>query len=98
MLGRLRMTVLECIKEYENLGSKIFGKPRFLTRLQFPIVTDRAKYDAEKLKDIFQDVTRKRDQLTKEVHRNTRFPSERDLCRTLVFTLHTPRFIFASIC
>lgn len=92
MLGRLRMTVLDCIKEYESLGGKIFGKPRFLTELHFPIITTRAKYDATKLKDIFEDVTRRRDQLTKEVHRNTKFPSERDLCRTLVLTLHTSRF------
>jgi hypothetical protein len=84
------MTVLDCIKEYENLGGKIFGKPRFLTELHFPFITTRAKYDATKLKVIFEDVTRKRDQLTKEVHRNTKFPSERDLCRTLVFTLYTP--------
>ena len=94
------MTVLDCIKEYENLGGNVFGKPRFFTGLHFPVITNRAKYDADKLKDIFENVTRNRDRQTEEDHQSTAFPSERDLCRTLVYGLF--RFVLtlpsSSVC
>ena len=32
MLGRFRMTVPDCLCEYERLGDRVLGKPRYFTR------------------------------------------------------------------
>lgn len=81
MLGRFRMTVLDCILEYKNLGEEIFGKPRFWTELHFPIGIHRTKYDANNLKRVFEDVTKRRIEETGQILPAT-FPSERYMCRT----------------
>ena len=82
MLGRLRMTVPDCLAEYETLGAKIFGKPRMLHELNFPII-NRTKYDAENLRKIFEDVAKRRGERTSETAM-PRFPSKTRTCRWLV--------------
>lgn len=53
MLSRLRMSVDECIKEYEALGEQIFGNPR-------PIPNGATlwhKFDCRTLEKVIKDVT-----------------------------------------
>ena len=83
MLGRFRMTVLDCLQEYENLGGKIFGKPRFFTAVHFGVIS-RTKYKGSTLKKIFEDVTSRRSELLHRTDDRITFPSKRGLCRTLV--------------
>ena len=63
MLGRLRMTVPDCLAEYDMLGEQVFGNPRTVTELNFALTT-RTKYNADKLKQIYQDVTERRAEKT----------------------------------
>lgn len=59
MLGRFRMTVADCLDEYENLGQRVFGKPRLISQRNVPIVP-WPKYSARGLEKVFRDVTRRR--------------------------------------
>lgn len=55
MLSRLRMSVDECIEEYEALGEKIFGHPR-------PIPNGATlwhKFDCKVLEKVIRDVTKR---------------------------------------
>ena len=80
MLGRFRMTVLDCIDEYKSLGNQVFGKPRFFTFLRFGI-GGRAKYEASTLEKVFQEVSTRRNEYLEEPNR-VLFPSGRGLCKT----------------
>jgi hypothetical protein len=59
MLGRLRMSVADCLQEYENLSHQIFGKPRWFSQRNLGFVP-WSKYDAKAMEKVFQDVTRRR--------------------------------------
>ena len=83
MLGRFRMTVLDCLHEYKTLGGEIFGKPRIFTQLNF-YIPERTKYKGAKLKKIFEDVTARRSEQVRKTDSRITFPSRRGLCRTLV--------------
>jgi hypothetical protein len=54
MLGRLRMSIKDCIDTYRNLGSEVFGKKQPFHFL------GQNKYDCTKLERIIQDVVRRR--------------------------------------
>jgi hypothetical protein len=75
MLGRLRMNVPDCIQEYETFGDRIFGRPRFFNILKLPGMVGRSKYDANKLKDVFKDVTRRRAEQSSD-HETPRFATK----------------------
>jgi len=48
MLSRLRMTVDDCIFEYENLAGRVFGHPRLFHQTNLPTFwPNRPKYDAK---------------------------------------------------
>ena len=81
MLGRFRMTVLDCIIEYRNLAQQMFGKPRVLTR---QIGSDRYKYNADELEEAFKEFTNRRSEKIQqgEEFRRITFPSGKGLCRT----------------
>lgn len=79
MLGRFRMTVPDCMLEYETVAAKVFGRPRFFTTLRFGLV-DRTKYKATTLKKVFEDVTERRSE--SKGQRRITFPSKRGLCKT----------------
>jgi hypothetical protein len=81
MLGRFRMTVADCIHEYETLAEDVFGKPRFFTTLRFAF-GNRTKYKAEKLQRVFERVTAERDERANDSQRRSKFPYRRDLCKT----------------
>ena len=54
MLGRLGMTVDECLDKYENLAHRVFKHPRtiHIRRLLWP----RSKYDATLLEGIIKGI------------------------------------------
>lgn len=83
LLGRFRMTVKDCMDEYENFGGEIFGKPRFFTQLNFGIIR-RTKYKGETLKRVFEDVTARRSEPLQKTDSRITFPSKQGLCKTLV--------------
>lgn len=81
MLGRLRMTVADCLVEYKTLAAQIFGKPRTFHQLRVPFIK-RNKYDASMLHRVFSDVVerrREKGQLPVD-----RLPSRDLICRTYV--------------
>jgi len=82
MLGRLRMPVSDCLREYETLGGKVFGKPRPIHQLN-TLVIRREKYSAKTLQAVFRDVTSRRgERLAGEHPRPIQFPSKAGLCGT----------------
>ena len=59
MLGRLRMNIDDCIHDYENLGSKVFGHSRWC-HLRSPLWFPREKYNHKVLKEVVQGVVNER--------------------------------------
>lgn len=59
MLGRFRMPVSDCLREYETVGSRVFGRPRFFTQIRFGIFR-RAKFCESDLEEVVQEVTDRR--------------------------------------
>jgi hypothetical protein len=55
MLGRFRMTVFDCLAEYEKLGAEVFGKPRLIR--QSDHFVGPHKFNEKKLQKVFEDVT-----------------------------------------
>ena len=82
MLGRFRMTVQDCLDEYENLVSEIFGNPRYLNKMRLGIA-GRDKYSTKKLEKVFKNfVLRRCEHAEGEIGYNFHFPSRRKLCKT----------------
>jgi hypothetical protein len=59
MLSRFRMTVRDCLDEYERMSNTIFGKPRWISQRNIGIVR-WPKYSAKAMERAFTDVTRRR--------------------------------------
>ncbi|KAG8532208.1 uncharacterized protein KY384_003849 [Bacidia gigantensis] len=85
MLGRLRMSVDECIEEYRALGDEVFGKRRiFHLRSIPPIWLPREKYNHKNLEAVIQDLVKRK------VPKIGRFPGGRNFefdenrCRVVV--------------
>lgn len=84
MFGRFRMTVRDCLDEYENLGAKIFGKPRFFTPLRISAlyaITNRPKFDASLAEDVFEDVSRRRCGLDEKLEPSINYPTSEGVCK-----------------
>lgn len=81
MLGRLRMTVDECLEAYENLADQVFGHPRHF-HIRKPPWYPRDKYDHRRLEKVIKDIVKER---SPSDHNSTEFrqPNE-DMCRTIV--------------
>lgn len=60
MLGRLRMSVSECLMQYETFGAKIFGKPRWLHARTGFILWDRPKYSSSAFRAAIGEVVRQK--------------------------------------
>ena len=61
MLGRLRMSIDDCIEEYETLGGKVFGRSRwFHLRSIPPFWLPREKYNHETLESVIQSLIERR--------------------------------------
>jgi hypothetical protein len=56
------MTVADCLHEYENLGQRVFGKPRMASLRTNP-ASFWTKYSASGLEKVFKDVTERRCEL-----------------------------------
>ena len=61
MLGRLSMTVDECLEAYEILSERVFGHPRWFHCRSILFFNPRDKYDPKKLEKVICDVIRQRD-------------------------------------
>ncbi|KAE9988815.1 hypothetical protein EG328_007419 [Venturia inaequalis] len=84
MLGRLRMSVQDCMEEYERLSGDIFGHPR-LASIRGPIPYWRDKYDGEKIQRAVEDVIKRRMSPEERTAGAGSFNCPRGLCRTVVF-------------
>jgi hypothetical protein len=85
MLGRLRMSVEECLNIYPQIAQNVFGRPR----RWYKHVLRGAKFDHEPLRaEIEQLISRKCPSETLGKHRHGReydvenFPSSDDVCKT----------------
>lgn len=78
MLGRLAMTVDECLEAYETLAGRVFGHPRLLHIKNS--LWPKDKYDGKVLEGVIEDIVRQR-----EGSSSTAFPQRNeDMCRTYV--------------
>jgi hypothetical protein len=60
MLGRLRMSIKQCIDEYIRLGKDVFGKPRwFSVRGVVPLPIPRSAYGSVRLERWIKALVRK---------------------------------------
>jgi hypothetical protein len=67
MLCRFRMTVQDCLNEYERMGNVIFGNPRPISQRNIGIVR-WPKYSASAMETAFRDVTARRCGRDENVH------------------------------
>ena len=80
MLGRLRMTVDDCIQEYKKLGDDVFGRPQmFSTR--YYLLGDRPLYDSKRFENTLKNFVNRRRERYQGFLPETLLASDRDLCR-----------------
>lgn len=87
MLARLRMTISECIDEYENLGAAVFGRPQFLARNLQPLIPrviwSPAEMNGNRLRRYLTGVVEKRIlRISPGSEKPDSFESDPDPCRT----------------
>jgi hypothetical protein len=80
MLGRLRMTIDECIEEFVKVGNNVFGKPRWFS-VRVPLFFPRDRFDSGKLENVMKDLVKRR---SKELPgwRADLFASPSEMCKT----------------
>lgn len=83
MLGRLRMSIDDCIAEYETLGPKVFAHPRWF-HLRSPMFWPRDKYDHRSLEKAIKEVIDRRSPSVAGGNKN--FASDENRCRTYGIT------------
>jgi hypothetical protein len=80
MLGRLRMTVDDCIQEYEQLSGGIFGHAHLFHQTFLPTAwMKRPKYDTAVLESVIRGVTTRRGEVSTDNRRTLK--TESQLCR-----------------
>ena len=79
MLGRLRMSIDDCIAEYETLGPKVFAHPRWF-HLRSPLFWPRDKYNHRSLEKAIREVIDRRSPFVAGGDKN--FTSDENRCRT----------------
>lgn len=84
MLGRLQMTVNECIESFKAYGEAVFTQARLIHTLQFPFLfLNRPKYgDKSVRKAIEKVVQRQEPDAEKKVWKQYTFAASHDHCRT----------------
>lgn len=80
MLGRLRMNIDDCITEYENIGSELFGKPRWF-HIRSPLFFPREKYNHKVLENIIQTIVNERVPKIADFPGGKTFASDENRCR-----------------
>ena len=86
MLGRLRMSVRDCIDTYKLFGGRVFGKPHLLNARNTLGIVKRPKYDASKLENVCREISNRRDEIN-ERRQNGLAPDLRlrkGMCKTYV--------------
>jgi hypothetical protein len=79
MLGRLSMTVDECLEAYQKLADLVFGHPRRL-HIRKPPFIPRDKYDHKRLEKAIKEIVKQRNS---DGHGNTMFRQPNpEMCRT----------------
>lgn len=86
MLGRFRMTVDDCIHEYETLSGAVFGHSRWIHDMNTVGVYKRCKYSTQKFHDVITEVIMRRVERGQYDRQNARFNTESGLCRVSVLT------------
>lgn len=81
MLGRLRMNVDDCIRDYEQFGEKVFGHPR-LFHLRSPLFWVRDKYDHKILEKVIKEVIENRVPHVPNFPGGRNFAFDENRCRT----------------
>lgn len=79
MLGRLRMSIDDCIAEYETLGPKVFAHPRWF-HVKSLLFWPRDKYDHRSLEKAIREVIDRRSPLVYGGDKS--FASDENRCRT----------------
>lgn len=81
MLGRLRMTVDDCIQEYERLAGSVFGHANLFHQTFLPTAwMKRPKYDTAVLESVIRGVITRRGEVSIDKARST-LKTGRELCR-----------------
>lgn len=82
MLTTLRMSVADCLHEYENLAEQVFGYPRPLHHAgQLGILFRKNKYSTTRLENAIKDVMRRRGEIAHDHDDAMQFRTPRGLCR-----------------
>jgi hypothetical protein len=81
MIGRLRMSIDDCIYEYEQLGGKVFGHPRHF-HLRSPLFLPRDKYASRRLRNVVSDVVKRRVPKESFFPGGTNLAFDENRCRT----------------
>ena len=80
MLGRLRMNIDDCISDYEDLGSKVFGYSRWI-HCRSLLLWPREKYDCRVLENVVNEVVHKRVSKAANFPGGTAFAFDEQRCR-----------------
>ncbi|KAI1751776.1 acyl transferase/acyl hydrolase/lysophospholipase [Xylaria castorea] len=101
LLSRFRMTVEDCLKEYETMAGTIFAYPRVFHKMN--IFMGRNKYNTKNLEMAIREVIERRVQVRIEDDTEPLFQTDIDTCRGVVLAnqLHPgkkaiTRFLFRS--
>lgn len=60
MLGRLRMNIDDCLRDYESFGAQVLGRSRWFSIRMSPFFWIRDKYDHRALEGVVKNVVRGR--------------------------------------
>ncbi|KAI0161746.1 FabD/lysophospholipase-like protein [Hypoxylon sp. FL1284] len=87
MLGRLRMSVDEALKQYSVFGNDIFGRPRWWHGQSVPLWWPRAKYSTRKTREAFKRIiTNSKQRGNNEQPNMEPFKYRDNRTRTIVFS------------
>ena len=75
------MNIDDCIREYENLGAKVFGHSRTF-HLRSPLWWPRDKYNHKTLEDVVKDVVTRRVPKVPDFPGGENFAFDENRCRT----------------
>ena len=84
MLGRLRMSIDDCISEYEKLGAEVFGHSRWF-HLRSPLWLPREQYNCRDLERIIQRVVDENVPRIGGFPGGKNFQSDENRCRVCVY-------------
>ncbi|KAI0540646.1 acyl transferase/acyl hydrolase/lysophospholipase [Xylaria digitata] len=101
LLSRFRMTVEDCLEEYETMAGTIFGHPRILHQMNALVRWN--KYSTKHLEKAIREVIDRRVQVTIGDDTEPLFQTEIDTCRGIVLATRlldgqtvNKRFLFRS--